>query len=1601
MFIFTTQFCSLKKVFKISVRILLAFFLLVLILWILLQTTFFQNFLARKVANKFSKDLHATVSIKHIDLELFDKLLLEGTLVLDKKKDTLLYAGTLKVRITDWFFIKDNIKVKYIGLDDAVINLNRKDSVWNYQFLVDYFSGPTSPKDTSSNATRLSLGEIQLNRIKIWQQDAWVGQNRLVSLNKLNFDADTFDMNKNTIHINSIDIDHPLYSEYNYKGNRPEDTTTNTSVEIPDSTAGLEWNTGRWKVKINSIKITEGGIAIENQTDQPSVPGRFDDSRIILSDLAGTLKDFSFEEDTLKANIQLSVKDRGGFVIKRLATDFRFTPKLMEFNKLDIITNNSHLRNYYAMRYNDFNDDIQDFIHSVELEGHFENSVVSSDDIAYFAPEVSAWKEIFQFSGIAKGTIDNLDAKNMIIKSGSNNYLEGAISMRGLPDINQTFIDFRSGKFTTNYKKLARLIPDLKRITNPDLAAFGNINFTGSYTGFIHDFVTYGTLKTDIGLLRTDLQMKIPAVGKAVYSGTLSTDDFQLGTFIGNNHLGNIAFDGKIDGKGFSANDVSLALDGKIRKLSFNGYDYTNIVAHGSFNNRLFSGTASIDDPNIRVDTLTGSINFSKADLQLNLNANVPRLNLKNLGWTNDSLSLTGNFRLDFTGNNIDNFLGSAKIYNAILLDNDKHLSFDSLEIISSLNENSKVLTVQTNELEASLNGDFKILELPVAFQSFLNKYYPAYINKPTEKIDNQNFSFFIRTRKVSDYTYLVNNKISGLDNSIIKGDINVAQNKLNIEANVPQFTFRNISFNKIHFTGTGTEDTLLFKGDINDVIINDSLHSPSTKIRVVAHNDNSDIIINTSANKTLNAADLSFNIKTEKDGFKLLFNQSSFIINQKMWTIAQGGTLELNKDLLTAEDIRFDHEGQQINISTTPSSIASSNDVIISLTGLDIGDFAPLFIREPSLNGYMNGNIRIYDLFGKPMVEFNTKTNGFRFENDSIGMVSANGEYFISNDSLKVHIGSNNSLYNFYADLSYNPHDSSDNQLNGSLVLNNSEIHLLENYLKGIFSNVYGHATGELHLSGTTTVTKLTGSVLLDSTSLKIDYTQCRYIILNNSLITFNPDEIDFGTLKIKDTLNNTATITGKIYHSFFDNFFFNELHFKTDSRGSEPAKFVLLNTTFRDNSEFYGSLVGDAEMSLNGFVTDMKMNISGEPTDSSHIYLPTYETAETGLLDYIEFTKFGRQMKSDLPLRQNSKIKVDMAIMANPYAKIDVILDEATGDVIKAQGSGKLNITTGTVDPTIIRGRYDIEEGKYTFNFQTISKTPFTLQRGYIEWQGDPYLANLNIDAIYTAQQVDLSSIPTSAGPTNTKGDVDVIFKLRGTLKDPRPEFEFQFPFGNPLKSDPIANEYLKTFQSDQNELNRQVTSLLLFNTFMSSQQGLISGNSTGNLVARGVGQIISSTLSSSLNNWVQQLFKTKVLNLYTNVNTTELNFIKGNTPQEIQNVGAVGVRTTFLNNRLLVKVGGNVDYRLAQATTNSNTNFLLSPDVSFEYLISPDGRLRVIGFNRSDADLGDISGITRRNRTGVQLSYRKEADSFTDFFLNEKKKLRKSDKEATIKD
>ncbi|MEJ7675542.1 MAG: translocation/assembly module TamB domain-containing protein [Chitinophagaceae bacterium] len=884
--------------------------------------------------------------------------------------------------------------------------------------------------------------------------------------------------------------------------------------------------------------------------------------------------------------------------------------------------------------------------------------------------------------------------------------------------------------------------------------------------------------------------------------------------------------------------------------------------------------------------------------------------------------------------------------------------------------------------MKQNIAGNFKILELPDAFQLLLNRYYPAYINKMRRNINIQDFTFDVKTKNISEYIGLFSKKITGFNNTNISGNINSSSNILQLKADIPLFNYSNIDFTNVNFTGTGTYDTLTLAGNIGDVIINDSLHLPDTKILVKAANDISEISIKTTASQTLNEADLSLQLQTLSDGFRLNFNPSSFVINDKKWILEKGGELTLSKNLLTASEVKFVQNEQQIIISTEPSSINNSNDVLVDLVKINIGEIVPFFIRFPKFEGLMTGQVKINDPFGNMSMGFVTDINQFRFENDSIGILKTFGNYSSVTGEIVASANSNNADYNFIADVTYKTKDSTTNQLNGSLNLDKSNIHFLQKYLNTIFTGIQGNATGQLNITGRGNDPKITGSVALNDASLTVNYTRVKYYFNDNSILKFNKDEIDFGKIKIRDTLNNTATVSGKLYHTFFDNFYFNELNLKTDRSNGLPAKFLLINTTAKDNNEFYGFVIGDAEMQLDGPITDMRMNITGQPTDSSHIYLPTGDVAETGKIDYIDFIKFGREMGTDVRFREETNIKVNMDITANPFAKIDVILDETTGDVIKAQGSGKLNINVGTQEPLSIRGRYVVEEGQYTFNFQTFLKTPFILQSGFIEWQGDPYLANLNIDAVYRATQVDLSSIATSGGSNNAKGDVDVIFKLRGTLKDPRPEFEFSFPFDNPLRSDPIANQFLKTrYESDRNVMNKQVTSLLLFNSFISDEQNLFSANNTGNFVFRTVGQILSNTLSSSLNNWLQKLLKTDQVNLYTNINTSDFNF--DGTQKQLQNLGNFGFKTAFLKNRLLLNFGGNVDYNFIAGSSNSNTNFLFTPDVSFEYLVTPGGSVRVVGFNRSDADLGDIAGVTRRNRTGILLSYRKDFNNFYELF------------------
>ncbi|MCE3281954.1 MAG: hypothetical protein K0Q66_691, partial [Chitinophagaceae bacterium] len=109
----------LRRALKITARVLLILLGIIILAAIAIQTAPVQNWLAKRVTVRLSKSLNTEVTVKKVSFSFFNRMDLEGLLVRDHQKDTLLYAGAMKVRITDWFIFKDQADLKYVGLENA------------------------------------------------------------------------------------------------------------------------------------------------------------------------------------------------------------------------------------------------------------------------------------------------------------------------------------------------------------------------------------------------------------------------------------------------------------------------------------------------------------------------------------------------------------------------------------------------------------------------------------------------------------------------------------------------------------------------------------------------------------------------------------------------------------------------------------------------------------------------------------------------------------------------------------------------------------------------------------------------------------------------------------------------------------------------------------------------------------------------------------------------------------------------------------------------------------------------------------------------------------------------------------------------------------------------------------------------------------------------------------------------------------------------------------------------------------------------------------------------------------------------------------------
>jgi hypothetical protein len=500
-----------------------------------------------------------------------------------------------------------------------------------------------------------------------------------------------------------------------------------------------------------------------------------------------------------------------------------------------------------------------------------------------------------------------------------------------------------------------------------------------------------------------------------------------------------------------------------------------------------------------------------------------------------------------------------------------------------------------------------------------------------------------------------------------------------------------------------------------------------------------------------------------------------------------------------------------------------------------------------------------------------------------------------------------------------------------------------------------------------------------------------------------------------IHDLKGNAAYGNGRINHESFKDF---ALDIKVNT---DQAQF--LNTTPQSNPGFYGVAYGKGIITFVGPINSPVITASATTGPGTYCKMPVSTSYETNRYSFYKFVVKG---KDNVAASQPAGFRLNgvtfiLNLEVTPVARMDIILDPVTGDVLTGYGSGNLTIKIPKNSSMDLRGDYVIDRGSYLFTLQGVITKHFDIDAGgTVSFNGDLSKAKLNLSAIYKVRASvsdligDLINSSTSSAPSASsnqlalasqrQSEIDLILNLTDMLEKPTISFEIR-----PIDVDPTVKTYvdqkLALLKINETELNKQVFGLLVMNQFIptsvSTQNAITNSNYISGTAANTVSEFISSQFSNYLSNLLE----------FANVKNLDVNLgLKQYDQSALLNSSATAASTDtrtqlqlalsqrLLNNRLSINAGGNLDMGNTGTYVDPTTgqpittkSVVPTGDFQIEYSLTADGVWRAKAFNRTNWDY-----LNNRddNRTGIGITYHQDFDKPSDLFRKKKKPAAKKD-------
>ncbi|MBQ0114688.1 MAG: translocation/assembly module TamB [Bacteroidales bacterium] len=1326
-----------------------------------------------------------------------------------------------------------------------------------------------------------------------------------------------------------------------------------------------------------NVVIRDSEISYDVRSEKPK-GDRFDVNHLHVNGLRADIALPKLNNDDFDIEIKrLAMHESSGLCLKNFATHAVITQTQTSLTDIKLELPNSVLAvNDIYLDYTSLKE-LPKEIKSKPLSLALSSSSINPIDFKAFEPKLGNLNRQFEIAGSVNGTMQSATIPSLSVRSYDDLFKLNLNHATYSKSKNDIFFDVQ--KLILHAKaadviKTASIFTSLPAKASSILAKCNNIDIDAKAQGTKNDIKLNGKFTTGLGNVNIDGEYA-KASSTIKLKGKMNAERLQLGTILDKTDLlGMASFNADFDATLNNNKLEDCQLNAVIPHIDFKGIAYNNIKADINKKGDTLNGKLVMDDASQSLN-LDGNARLAGANSSLDLNLIAQNINLSRLGIIKNVPDAKVSIALSTTlsGNNLSNITGTIDASDIKYSDSkygDVKLSHISIDASNSSTPQS--IDISSDFVNGSITGRYDFETLIPSVRNMLAKAFPKFFKYDPVKRKgvNNDIHFNFTIDPDEDMQAHLHLPVKFIYKTTVNGLINDNDNTFNINVNAPYI----LSGKKLI---EGTCLTAKNNPDNGSVALNAKTLLPLKQGKMSVNIDAAGINDHLDANvgwKVLREQDFhgDLNIsamldRCEDKSIKALINvnPTQMVFNDTAWQV-EPATVEVANGRVTVNNIQGHNAKQYIKINGFASKNPNDN-LCLELNNVSLDYvFETLNINHVSFGGRATGKFYASNLFSKTPTMYTPQLHVDKLSYNNALMGDADIESHWLNDEKAVSLRANLSQSNGKTSVIDGAIFAGDDSLHLTFNCDHANVGFLKPYMAAFTSDVQGEVSGKAVLLGNFHTINLYGDVKADSLRFKLDYTNVYYTCRGDS-VHMKPNLITFNDVKIHDREGNTASMTGWLRHDSF--------HSPSFNFAVTGAKNLLCyDTNPSINPIWYGQIYGNGAAFVTGEpgIVDIKVNMTSAPKSKFTFVLSDAEEA----YDY-KFITFRDRNRTDaivppvetdtvpeivrqLTAKAAQEVEgpptqyfIDLQGDITPDAQVVVVMDPVGGDQIKATGHGNLRLTYNNNDEMTMFGKYTLEKGNYNFTLQDIIVKDFTIRDGSsISFQGDPYAAMLDIEAVYSlnANLKDLDeSFVTDNEIKRSNVPVNALLRAKGIISQPAISFDLEFPT---LTTD--AYRKVKSIISTDEMMSQQILYLLVLNRFYTPDY--MNATNTNNELTSMASSTISSQLSSILGKMSDKW------SIAPNFRSNKGDF----SDVEVD----VALTSQLLNNRLLFN--GNFGYR-DNAYNNSNSNFI--GDFDIEYLLNAKGSLRLKAYNHfNDQNYYVRNALTTQ---GVGIVWKHEFD------------------------